>query len=1202
MLTVKAPLEIKAKTSYLRDPESFYHRITGNYSLMETHVQEEDLLHIAATPPEIYVTEGQGISSVLSHSVRNENNYNKVEILNNVLNRIIVSADMDLTYQDRVFITDALYRLGIRDDRKFMDSFYRMATETRNTNNLINMYLAQGNDIKALVKAFETGREKEKVAQAEGSQTRNENYLYNTVLNRLSTGAVYQIVSNFNRSVDYNEIDKNEYSLSEQTYMAQNMLLSKMRERTGVSPDNLNLFLINENTYEGDIEETAVDVTNVKNDITGAVMMDILKNIYHAGYEKFYLSNDMYYRFEDTFYKSSDQTISRLINNFGSMVTRDEVENNLTIESNKLINNELMLFDFSRQSVITAEEAAHIEEILNEIDASNREISQTFEQYNTSLSRYRFEELPPEKKTLDAGALTFLQIVGEASDSETLQNISNNIKETVERSGNVYEVLSEYVSNIEEQIRSTEISNRLSSKTDIFELLNTIEVSEDEEAAIAAAKSLEKVIDNSDVASLVLNEYLTSISGEEISVDVVDEKTIRQDTLELVDLVHAAAEDKTPSEELKRIKEIIRGGEVLTVNDRELIVQRAVDKAVKAGNVFNTENIENIKKNDLLEFLGLTNITEENILRYDQRELTTLLESIEKGGITVESAERIKELIRQGQTLTQNERERILRETLEKAGEAGRTSSTENVYNNVKLELAELINKPEEGELSIESLEFIKNIIRSTSELKNSEKKQYLEMLTSSQIRTVTESKVSGKGAAQVKKELITLLEKSSKVSISKETNEKLTESLKELYTHSDRVHVAFETAEAIKEGEGTETLPGAKEKVLPKEELFFERTVETKEGESSTLVLNRESLLEFITRNSDIISVQDTQAPERVRDIIRQIEHTGLKQRKGYIEGEEGYDIFKAEEGEGAEALSLENAPVNRETVHEVDKSRVTDEDIRKITESVNKIDEQNEIRRRQYVEALKSIRQPKERTTTAQAMEKTRKLAALSLESPEKLMETLSSEQIVRETREKEILTQLKDIFPEQSLEIYQMLNKYQKGSDQFVTENIIRPADVGELIYDINRAGKSPEDEEKEQQRTKALADLQQIEEAAERNVIQRQSEEPRRARTPAETVHKVTETFSSDELNEQLQMMQHNITKTIKEDVSSEVVNESHHKNAKQIVTTDSSTEQINAVQLQRLIENSVQAEMNAISDKVIGKLERKMHNEKIRRGY
>ena len=88
MLTISAPIEIKAKTTYLRDPEAFYHRIVGGYSLMETRITTEDLLHITATPPEIYVAEGEGMTSILNRAERNETNITKVDILNNVLKLI----------------------------------------------------------------------------------------------------------------------------------------------------------------------------------------------------------------------------------------------------------------------------------------------------------------------------------------------------------------------------------------------------------------------------------------------------------------------------------------------------------------------------------------------------------------------------------------------------------------------------------------------------------------------------------------------------------------------------------------------------------------------------------------------------------------------------------------------------------------------------------------------------------------------------------------------------------------------------------------------------------------------------------------------------------------------------------------------------------------------------------------------------------
>ena len=1203
MLTLKAPLEIKAKTSFIRDPESFYHRITGNYSLMETHVQEEDLLHIAATPPEIYVTEGEGISNVLQHSVRNESNYNKVQILNNVLNRIIVSADMELSYQDRVFITDALYKLGIRDDRKFMDSFYKMATETQNTNNLINLYLEQGRDIRDLVMAIETHTEKEKRAETESKEQLNINNLYNSVFNRLSTGAIYQIVSNFNRSVSYNEIDRNEYSISEQTYTAQNMLLSKMRERTGVSPDNLNLFMINENTYEGNIEEAGADITNVKNEITGAVMMDILKNIYHAGFEKFYLTKNLYYRFEDTFYKSSDQTISRLINNFGAMVTRNEVVNNLTEESNKLVNNELQLFSYSGQSVISPEEVEQIGEILQRIEENNREISQSFVQYNSSVSRFSFEELPPEKKPLDTGALTLLQIIGETADSEALQNISNSIRQTVENAGNIYEVLTEYVSNIQKDISSEqEITN--SFKTDIFELLQTVEAAEKASVAADAVISIGKIIESSEAAVPVLNEYLNQISEQNIEANVSSETNIRQDTEELVQLISEAESAEPSSESIERIKEIIKGGEKLTEKERESLTLRAVEKLREKETAATLQNIENISQNELYEALGLTSIITQNIESFSQSELTQLLEAIETKQLSQQSVERIRQLISQSQTVLQTEREKLSSETPSDTEEITETTVTENYDYTKRLELFGLLEEPGESKLTIENLEYIKDIIRTTNELRNIDKKKYIERLASFQIRSVRESSVHGKAVERAKEELIRVLERSQKVRISREAREKLTESIKEFESFSEKVPAILEgpaepeTAAPVEQMGETPKTRGAQPA-----ELVFERTVETKEGENlKQLVLNKNQLMEIINSSSLSVTRQETVAPQKFRDIIREIREEGQKQRSGYFEGNEGYQAFKAEETALAEQVTGSEEMPTTEVVKEVEKGRITDEEIKTLTENINRIDIQNEQRRRQYIEAVKTVREKKEGVPKGDAMGKTRKLAALSLESPEKLMETLSSEQIIHENREKEILTQLKDIFPEQSLEIYQMLNKYQRGGDQFTQENILRPAEVGELIYDINQAGRESEPDEGTSWKRAEIEQLEipGVETSAKVSALQNQI--PGTVRTPAETVHKYTETFDSDELNEQLQMMQRNITKNIKQDVSSEIVTESHHKNIKEVVTTDNTTEQISASQIQRMIENSVQSEMSSISDKVIRGLERKMLNEKVRRGY
>ncbi|MCR4997044.1 MAG: hypothetical protein K6A61_07065 [Butyrivibrio sp.] len=321
-------MEIKAKTTYIRSSEAFYNRIMAGYSLMAANISEEDLLHITSTPPEIYVMESGGMTSILSNNLSNETNIYKVNILNNVLNRILLSADMDLTYQDRVFITDALYKLGIKDDRKFMKTFYRIAGETRNTNNLINLYLENGGNLSEAVKELETMQKELIKTESSFFKNEKENYLYSSVMKRLQTEAVYQIVSNFNKTVQSNEIDAREFSISDQTYVARNIFLKMLREGAGEQADELIFF--NNNIYEEEALSENTEIGSVKNIINSAVLLELLKSIYHTAFDRLYKNKDTFYRFEDTFYRSSDRTILRLVN---------RAENNYfkTLETDRLI-------------------------------------------------------------------------------------------------------------------------------------------------------------------------------------------------------------------------------------------------------------------------------------------------------------------------------------------------------------------------------------------------------------------------------------------------------------------------------------------------------------------------------------------------------------------------------------------------------------------------------------------------------------------------------------------------------------------------------------------------------------------------------------------------------------------------------------------------------------------------------------------------
>ena len=119
MITTTSPIELKTAGFTIKN-SGFDERIRGNYMLMGARFADQTFTHMVNTPPQILVAEGsENVSNVLNSSYL----FSEVSqtIINNAVNRILISADMALNYQDKVFISSVLNKLGIRDERRFMD-------------------------------------------------------------------------------------------------------------------------------------------------------------------------------------------------------------------------------------------------------------------------------------------------------------------------------------------------------------------------------------------------------------------------------------------------------------------------------------------------------------------------------------------------------------------------------------------------------------------------------------------------------------------------------------------------------------------------------------------------------------------------------------------------------------------------------------------------------------------------------------------------------------------------------------------------------------------------------------------------------------------------------------------------------------------------------------------------------------------------
>lgn len=235
MLKLKGPIQLKTGLRMTAASESFYQRLTGNYGLMTARVAPKDLLFLLTAPPELPEDLGGTTSLNLSNSFTDVRNMT-VDVVNNVVNRILLDGHASFTYQDQVYITSVLRKLGVTDVTRFMEEVRRLRDEQRLQQELIRTY-QQETTRKALValKREEGGSPPagEKAA-GEATQLRagDRYYLHQEIYRRLETGAIYQEVNASHQDITSlgDTIAHNELRLSEQLRLSRSLQLAELKQ------------------------------------------------------------------------------------------------------------------------------------------------------------------------------------------------------------------------------------------------------------------------------------------------------------------------------------------------------------------------------------------------------------------------------------------------------------------------------------------------------------------------------------------------------------------------------------------------------------------------------------------------------------------------------------------------------------------------------------------------------------------------------------------------------------------------------------------------------------------------------------------------------------------------------------------------------------------------------------------------------------
>ncbi len=259
MLTIKEQMTFKSLRGIHLTPIVLNERIGTIYHVMNLEITAEDFLHLISNPPEIFLAEEENVNVSIYNHIENQNV--KMELINQLINRILLSEKDTLSYQDRVYITILLQKLGIKKIHEFMKNIRQMIKESQYQKKMTDLYWYNGMILKQIVKATETlqkGKTEPDIEVQNNRETQTGYYLHSHIYRRLQTAILYNEI--YEQTKQYaavsGHITNQELNMAEQVRVSGALLLSELRKEYTDSHNEFIEFHINR--YEAGITEREI--------------------------------------------------------------------------------------------------------------------------------------------------------------------------------------------------------------------------------------------------------------------------------------------------------------------------------------------------------------------------------------------------------------------------------------------------------------------------------------------------------------------------------------------------------------------------------------------------------------------------------------------------------------------------------------------------------------------------------------------------------------------------------------------------------------------------------------------------------------------------------------------------------------------------------------------------------------------------------
>ena len=123
-MILKSPMKLQSLSTLKMHPDVLGEKIRANYRLIGTDITSEDFLHMTMQEPALFMNLENHQTLVVENHVDTKNAL-KLELANQLLNRIMLINSSHFTYQDEVFVASILQKMGILNVEEFIQQVRR---------------------------------------------------------------------------------------------------------------------------------------------------------------------------------------------------------------------------------------------------------------------------------------------------------------------------------------------------------------------------------------------------------------------------------------------------------------------------------------------------------------------------------------------------------------------------------------------------------------------------------------------------------------------------------------------------------------------------------------------------------------------------------------------------------------------------------------------------------------------------------------------------------------------------------------------------------------------------------------------------------------------------------------------------------------------------------------------------------------------